>query len=58
MSAEATSPNAKSQELPFSSLDVNSIQQLRDLKLAIEYKYLRQHSPGGVFLSKLTDITF
>ena len=36
----------------FKAMDINSNQHLRDLKLAIEYKYLRHHAPGGVFLSK------
>lgn len=39
------------------SLDANSSQHLRDLKLAIEYKYLRQHAPGGTFLIPEIDDT-
>jgi hypothetical protein len=33
------------------TLDVaDSNQHLRDLKLAIEFKYLMKHAPGGVYL--------
>ena len=38
-------------------MDINDMQHLRDLKLAIEYKYLRQHAPGGTYIiPELDDI--
>ena len=29
---------------------VDSSQHMKDLKLAIEFKYLMKHAPGGVYL--------
>ena len=49
----ATSSSLTGLESKLEGLDINSNQHLRDLKLAIEYKYLRHHAPGGVFLSML-----
>ena len=45
-----TQPPSSSSSSPFSSFQEEREQALRDYKVTIEYKHLKSHAPGGVYL--------